>query len=180
MTFSEIKTYIRQGVPCPPPADTFSILCILTGVFFRINFAMYEKTTTAGGEPIRKRDHTRHRSEPAQAAGVRALCRKITNGDGNIYGSATRKRDTGHARSPATRSRDRIRAFMPARERRPHRAPGAAGDINTHHAQVVHYTPHTRILGVESTPRVMYNRNRNTTPNTAQEEKTNVQRPTWF
>ena len=52
--------------------------------------------------------------------------------------------------------------------------PGAAGDINTHHAQVIHYTPHTQILGVESAPRVMYNRNRNTTPNTAQEEKTNV------
>ena len=29
-----------------------------------------------------KPDHTRHRSEPAQAAGVRALCRKITSGDG--------------------------------------------------------------------------------------------------
>lgn len=57
---------------------------------------------------------------------------------------------------------------------KPHRAPGAAGDINTYYAQVIHYTPHTRILGVESAPRVMYNRNRNTTPKTAQEEKTNV------
>lgn len=64
---------------------------------------------------------------------------------------------------------------MPVRGKRPRRAPGAAGDINTHYAQVIHYTPHTRILGVESTPGVMYNRNRNTTPNTAQEKKTNVQ-----
>jgi len=30
---------------------------------------------------VRENDNGRSRSEPAQAAGVRALCRKITNGD---------------------------------------------------------------------------------------------------
>lgn len=90
----------------------------------------------------------------------------------NIRISST-KRDTGRPRSPATGLYTPVRVIYAGMSKEAIQGPGAADKV-AHHTQRTHKTPKTQIFRVESAPGVVYNRNRNTTPNTAQEEKTNV------